>query len=309
METNGNTYGCVIVGGGAAGLSAALVLGRALMPTLVVDAGRQSNLPAHAVGGLLGFTGSPADLYAAGTAQLDALDDVDRVTDEVTGGKRDDDSFTLTLASGREVRARRVILATGMAYTPPEIPGLAELWGDTAFHCPFCHGHEVHGRPLAVLVGAEEPLAERALLLRRWTDDLVLLTDGREPAPADRERLAARGIAVETRRVARLESTPGPHGRPVLAAVLLDDGTRLPRDGVMIATAMVPNDALAVALGASAEPVKGVGVDAMRRTDVPGLYAAGDVAPHMPQVSTAIAAGAIAAAMVVRDAMEDPPEG
>ncbi|MGD9571020.1 MAG: NAD(P)/FAD-dependent oxidoreductase [Thermoleophilia bacterium] len=307
METNGSTYGCVVVGGGAAGLSAALVLGRALVPTLVVDAGRQSNLPAHAVGGLLGFTGAPEDLYAAGRDQLDALDDVDRVTDKVTGGTRDDEGFTLTLASGRDVHATRVILATGMAYTPPGIPGLADLWGDTAFHCPFCHGHEVRGRPLAVLVGAEEPLAERALLLSRWTDDLVLLTDGREPTPSDRERLGPRGIGIETRRVTRLETAPGPDGRPVLVAVLFDDGGRLPRDGVMVATAMVPNDALATALGAAAEPVKGVTVDAMRRTGVPGLYAAGDVAPHMPQVSTAIAAGAIAAAMVVRDAMEDPP--
>jgi thioredoxin reductase len=305
------TVECAIVGGGAAGLSAALVLGRALTSTLVIDAGRQSNLPAAAVGGLLGFTGSPAELYAAAAAQLAELPDVGRVADTVTRGGGGAGGFTLDLASGGRVRARVVILATGMDYGPPDLPGLAPLWGDTAFHCPFCHGHEVRGLPLAVL-GAGDEGGERALLLRRWSDDVVLLTDGADaPGPAVRARLDARGIPVEPRGVAGLEDRPGdgPAARPRLAAVVLADGTRLPRAGVMVPAAMAPNDDLATALGARRDERGGVAVDAMGRTGVPGLFAAGDVAPRVPQVSTAIAAGAVVAAAVVKELVEAAPAG
>ncbi len=310
---DGREYACAVVGGGAAGLSAALVLGRALMPTLVVDAGEQSNLPAGAVGGLLGFTGSPAELYAAAGRQLAGLADVERVHDRVSAAARDGRGFALTLASGRTARARALILATGMEYRVPDLPGLAPLWGDTVFHCPFCHGHEVRGRPLALLPDRDRgpaAMLEGGLLLRRWSDDLVVLADGAEVPPGTRAELEAAGIAVEERRVAGFVSAPGPEGgRPRLEAVLLEGGGRLPRTAVLAQTAMVPRIDLATSLGATADPVRGVRVDAMGRTGVPGLFAVGDLAPQVPQVAVAIAAGAVSAAAVVRDSMGAPPGG
>jgi NADPH-dependent 2,4-dienoyl-CoA reductase/sulfur reductase-like enzyme len=145
-------WDCVVVGGGAAGLSAALVLGRSRRRTLVVDEGEQSNLAAHGIGGLLGHDGRPpAELYAAGRAELSAYPTVEVRHGAVTTGASDGDSFVLELTDGSRVRTRRVLLATGMAYEAPPITGLAELWGRSAFHCPFCHGWEARDQPLAVL--------------------------------------------------------------------------------------------------------------------------------------------------------------
>ena len=172
------SWDCVVVGGGAAGLSAALVLGRARRRTLVVDDGNQSNLTASGIGGLLGHDGRPpAELYEIGRHELTAYPSVEVRTGAVIGGVRDDDGFGLDLGDGHHERTRRVVLATGMQYRPPEIPGLAELWGRSVFHCPFCHGWEVRDRPLAVLSRGERAI-HSALLLRGWSDDIVLLTDG-----------------------------------------------------------------------------------------------------------------------------------
>ncbi|MGX6449633.1 FAD-dependent oxidoreductase, partial [Patulibacter sp. S7RM1-6] len=185
-----NDYDCLIVGGGAAGLSAALTLGRARKRTLLVDAGRQSNRVAPGVGGLLGHDGRPpTELYAAAREELATYPTVTVRTGEVVDGERREEGFALTLADGNRVTGRRVLLATGMDYAVPELPGAAERWGGAVFHCPFCHGWEVRDRPLAVLERGEHA-ALRALLLRGWSADVTLLTDGpAELAPGDAARL------------------------------------------------------------------------------------------------------------------------
>src|ERR1700757_3897020 len=176
-------WDCVVVGGGAAGLSAGLVLGRARRRTLLVDAGQQSNLAAHGIGGLLGHDGRPpGELYEAGRREIAAYPSVEVRTVEAVAGERAGDVFELELSDGRRERTRRVLLATGMEYQPPALPGLAELWGRSAFHCPFCHGWEVRDQPLAVLANGERAV-HSSLLLRGWSDDVVLLTGG--PAQLD----------------------------------------------------------------------------------------------------------------------------
>ena len=139
---------CVVVGGGAAGLSAGLVLGRARRRTLLVDAGQQSNLAAHGVGGLLGHDGrSPAALYEAGRKELGDYPSVELRSGEVVSGRRVDEVFELELSDGSRERTRRVLLATGMEYRPPEVKGLKECWGTSVFHCPFCDGWELRDQP------------------------------------------------------------------------------------------------------------------------------------------------------------------
>ena len=131
------TWDCIVVGGGAAGLSAALVLGRARQRTLVIDAGGQSNRDADGIGGLLGHDGrSPADFYAAGRDELAAYPTVQLRSGEVVSGERLDEGFALELADGDRVAARRVLLATGMDYRHPALRGIAERWGRSVFHCP-----------------------------------------------------------------------------------------------------------------------------------------------------------------------------
>jgi thioredoxin reductase len=294
-------WDCIVVGGGAAGLSAALVLGRARRRTLVVDAGAPSNASAHGIGGLLGHdTRPPAELYGAGRRELAAYPSVQVRAGEVVTGEPSEAGFALDLADGAQEATRRVVLATGMDYRPPELPGVAGRWGRSVFHCPFCHGWEVRSRPLAVLERGAAAV-HRALLLSLWSDDVTLLTDG--PAgldPADAERLAAAGIEVDERRVAHLRG-PGDE----LTAVVFADGGERPCEGLLVAARLHQRSALAAHLGASTvEPgpliADGVEIDAMHRTSVPGLFAAGDLSTRMPSVAAAIAAGSMAAAMAVQ---------
>jgi thioredoxin reductase len=300
-------WDCIVVGAGAAGLSAALVLGRARRRTLVIDAEGQSNRAAEGIGGLLGHDGRPpAELYAAGRTELETYPTVAMRTGEVVGGSRREDGFVLSLADGTSETGRRVLLATGMDYRPPALPGIAERWGRSVFHCPFCHGWEVRDRPLAVLDRGESG-AGRALLLRAWSDDVTLLADGDpELEAADAARLAAAGIAVDERPVAGLR---GPE--PSLTGVVFADGTERPCSGLLVPVTLHQRSALAERLGAvAAAPgvlvADAIEVDAALHTTVPGLLAAGDVTGQMPSVANAIAAGSAAAARIVHGLMDDP---
>ena len=140
----GEAWDCIVVGAGAAGLSAALVLGRARRRTLLVDSGEQSNRAAAAVGGFLGADGmAPAELYERSRASLERYPAVDFHAGSIVDGRTGGAGFELTTGDGDAVSSRCVLLATGMDYRPPHVPGVAERWGRSVFHCPFCHGWEV----------------------------------------------------------------------------------------------------------------------------------------------------------------------
>ena len=194
----GVDWECVIVGGGAAGLSAALVLGRARRRTLVVDAGRQSNRAAHGIGGLLGHDGRPpAELYELSRKELERYPSVEIRGGEVLTAERRHGGFEVQLADGTRERAKRMLLAMGMEYRLPPVLGLAELWGSSVFHCPFCRGWEVRDQPLAVLAN-DERAVHMAILMRGWSDDVVLLTGGSGCLAAGQlAQLSAAGIAVD----------------------------------------------------------------------------------------------------------------
>ena len=300
------TWDCIVVGAGAAGLSAAVVLGRARRRTLVIDAGEQSNRVADGIGGLLGQDGRPpADLYASGRAEVDAYPSVELKQGKVVSGEAGDPGFVLELADGSREAARRVLLATGMDYRHPELPGVAERWGRSVFHCPFCHGWEHRDEPLGVLDRGASGV-HRGVLLSLWSGDVTLLTDGpAELEDEDAARLAEAGVAVDERPVAGLEGSA-----PELTAVVFAGGERLPRRGLLVPAPMHQRSPLAEELGAAlSEPgpivADAIEVDPSFRTSVPGLFAAGDVTGHMPSVARAIAAGHSAAAMIVQDLVAD----
>jgi thioredoxin reductase (NADPH) len=300
MDTD---FDALVVGGAAAGLSAALVLGRARVRTLVVDAGEPSNRTAPAIGGLLGQAGtSPGQLYAAGRAQLGSLPSVELRSGVVTriepaAGDGADPAFHATLADGGAVTARRVLLAGGMRYAVPDTPGLAELWGDAAFACPYCHGWEHRDQRIGIL-GATG-VAHRVALLQSWTDDLVVLADG-ALAPEDREALRAAGIPSLEEPVVAV--APG--------RVRFADGDELVVDALHVAAPMAPRDELAAQLGiATTDAPNGTRIaeaDKFGATSVPGVFAAGDAA-GAGNVAAAIATGSLAATGLHRTLVIEQP--
>ncbi|BBY18796.1 NAD(P)/FAD-dependent oxidoreductase [Mycolicibacterium litorale] len=305
---------CVVVGGGAAGLSATLVLGRARRRTLLVDAGEQSNRFSEGIGGLLGFDQRPpAELYETGRNELKAYPTVEFREGSVVQGAPQDDGFVLDLDGGDRITTRRVLLATGMQYCPPELPGLEPLWGKSVFQCPFCHGWEMRDKRLASLATGDEAI-HAALMLRGWSDDVVLLTDGNpELDGTDFDQLKSAGVTIDDRRIAELEGTDGR-----LTAIAFADGTRLERDGLLVEAPLRQRSQLAEQLGASCTPgplaVDTIGIDALHRTSTSTVFAAGDVCTEQPYVAGAIAAGAQAAMIIAQSLLSEqfgmpyPPE-
>jgi thioredoxin reductase len=306
-------WDCIIVGGGAAGLSAALSLGRARRRTLVVDADEKSNRVAEGIGGLLGHDGRPPEeLYRAGRDELADYPSVERRSGRITKGINHEDHFELELDDGSRELARKVLLATGMDYRPPDIPGFAARWGRSVFHCPFCHAWELRDRPLGVLDRGPAAGA-RALLLRFWSDDVTLFTNGSEEVSSgDLDRLEDARVVVDERIVSELR---GPDHS--LEAVAFSDGSYRACEGLLVPAPMRQRSTLATQLGARiADPdspmTEALQIDPMYGTSVPGLFAAGDVGTHAPpSVATAIAAGDTAAKAIVRELVTEtyPPVG
>jgi thioredoxin reductase len=295
---------CVVVGGGAAGLSAALVLGRARRRTLVLDDNRQSNRTAPVIGGLLGFDQRPpTELYAAGRRELTSYPSVEYRTGEVLAGTPVDDGLQLDLDDGQRVHARRVLLATGMQYCPPDLPGLQPLWGTSVFQCPFCHGWEMRDRRLAALDSGETGV-HAALMLRGWSNDVVLLTDGPAQLDAAQDQLLhTAGVPVDERRIVELI---GDAGR--LTEIAFDDGPPMQRDGLLVEAPLRQRSSLPETLGASClsgVAPESIRVDALFRTDHPAVFAAGDVCTEQPHVAGAVAAGSNAAMIVVQSLLAD----
>jgi thioredoxin reductase len=306
MDTN---WDCIVVGGGAAGLSAALVLGRARRRTLVIDAGEQSNRVAHGIGGLLGQDGRPPDaFYAAGREELASYPAVELRSGEVFGAERDDGGIVVALAGGERERARRVLLATGMDYRRPELAGIEERWGRSVFHCPFCHGWEVRDKALGVLDRGDSGV-RRALLLRAWSDDVTLYSDGSAELGDDEAALLrAAGVDVDERPVAGLRGAGD-----TLDAIAFTDGGERHCGGLLVPVTLHQRSPLAEQLGASLASALPLVADAVEvdegfHSSVAGLSAAGDASGQMQSVANAIAAGSTAAAMIVHGLMEDYAE-
>ncbi|MCZ7430596.1 NAD(P)/FAD-dependent oxidoreductase [Streptomyces sp. WMMC1477] len=294
-------YDVVVLGGGAAGLSGALTLARARRSVLVIDAGAPRNAPAEGVHGLLGREGmAPGELLARGREEVRHYGG--RVlSGEATAVVREEDGFRVALADGASVRGRRVLVASGLVDELPEVPGLRERWGRDVLHCPYCHGWEVRDQPIGVL--ASGPLSvHQALLLRQWSEDVTYFAHTMPPPEGeDAEKLAARGIPVVHGEVASVEVGDGR-----LTDVRLSDGTVVRRAALVVSPRMVARAGFLSGLGLKpvAHP-SGAGehlpVDAAGRTDVPGVWAAGNVTEPSAQVGPAAAAGTAAAAQINAD--------
>ena len=289
MSAMPDRFDAAVIGGGAAGLSAALALGRATRRVLVVACEPPRNAPAHAAHNVFTRDGTPPqELLRIGREQLRAYDVV--VRDECASDiERAADGFVITVGNAR-LHARGVVLATGVRDVMPEIPGFRELWGRGVFHCPYCHGWEVAQQPLAIY-GRGEAALHFTILLRAWSRDIVLFTDGPSELSADDEnRIRANGIVIRSEAVERLVGTDG------LEAVVLANGEVIPRAGLFLRPAQELRSDLPHRLGCTVNAQVRVQADAMGRTNVPFVFVAGDIAPGNQSVASAAASGAIAGA-------------
>lgn len=308
--TRPDLHDAVILGAGPAGLAAALMLGRTHRDVVVLDSGTYRNDPTDAMHNVLGFDGvAPAEFRAAAHRTLAAYGTVElhRATAHDVAPldpASPADGFVVRTDAG-DVTGRRLLLATGVRDELPATPGLEQLFGTVAAHCPYCHGHEFTGTPVAIL-GAGPHAPRVAGLIERIASRVVVLADGADVDPQVRAALDARGVAVRPEKVLRLEPLTLTGGHPGARAVLADGA---PEDlgGIMVAPTLHQAAPFAAQLGLELRDSGCVAVDAMARTSLPGVLAAGDLAHTadfpMPvsSVTAAMAAGQLAAASIDGD--------
>ncbi|MGW0436428.1 FAD-dependent oxidoreductase [Micromonospora sp. NPDC003197] len=297
-------YDVVVIGGGAAGLSGALALVRARRSVLVVDAGQPRNAPAGHVHNYLAREGTPpADLLATGRAEVTQYGG-DIEAGRVVTVSREAEGFRVTLDDGRDVRARRLLVTTGLVDELPELPGVPERWGRDVLHCPYCHGWEARDRRIGIL--ATGPMAEhQAQLWRQWSPHVMFLVNADlAPGGEEAERLAARGITIVPGRVSGLEVVDD-----ALTGVRLETGEVVPLDVMVVAPRFTARSSVLESLGITPVEVEmhghvlgsQVSADASGATTVPGVWVAGNVADVRAQVVMAAAAGLTAGAAINAD--------
>lgn len=287
-------YDVIVVGGSYAGMSAALQLVRARRSVLVIDAGKRRNRAASHSHGFLSQDGAdPAVIASAARAQLEAYPTLSWVDDLVVKSSGSRDAFIIEVMEGEVYGARRLLLATGVSDTLPDVEGLAERWGTSVFHCPYCHGYELDQGQIGVI--AASPISiHQAQLLPEW-GSVIFLTNGvlelDEPTLQD---LSTRGVSVEATRIERIEGH---------ADVVLTDGRRLSFAGLFTASKNAPSTSVAEDLGcALAETPMGMQIDTneTKETSIAGIFACGDAARVPHSVALAVADGAWAGAQIHR---------
>lgn len=295
----------LVLGGGAAGLSGALTLARSRRSVLVLDAGEPRNAPADGVHAFLTRDGlPPAELVRLGRAEVESYGGRIRAGSAIAA-RRDGELFAVDTTDGDTLHARRLLVATGLVDELPDLPGVRELWGHDVLHCPYCHGWEVRDQPVAVLGSGPNSL-HQVKLFRQLTADLVYLRH-HAPTPTDEEaeQLAALGVTVIDEEVAGLETADGR-----LTGVRLAGGRIVPRTALVVGPRFVARSAVLEDLGVPVvdHPWGGryvATVDTTGRTEVPGVWVAGNVADLSAQVVAAAVAGTMAGARINADLVEE----
>lgn len=306
-ELPDETVDAVVFGGGAAGLNGALMLARSRRSVVVIDSGTPRNAPAEGVHGLLGLDGTPpAELLERGRAEVRHYGGTVLSGEVIKAAAADpsadgDPRFTVTLADGATLHARRLLVATGLRDVLPDVPGLAEHWGRSVVHCPYCHGWEVRDEPIGVL--ATSPMSvHQALLFRQLTDDLVYFSRGTDLDDDAKARFAARGIRVVDAAVDQVVAADGGG----IAGVRLADGQLVERRVLAVATTMLARTDGLADLGLPMQDLpNGMGrhfaTGTAGTTEVPGVWVAGNATDLSAQVGASAAAGALAGAHINAD--------
>ena len=294
-------FDVIIVGGGPAGLSGALVLGRCRRRVLVCDAGHPRNAASHGLHNYLTRDGiDPTEFLRLGREELRPYDTVKMLAIKVSEARRIENGFEVIFSNGERAFGRKLLIATGVVDELPKIENLELFYGRSVFHCPYCDGWEMRDQPLAVYGRGENGLG-LALELKFWSRDLVLCSDGPSSlSDGDLERLAQNDIRLREERIARLEGTGGELQRIVFA-----DGSMIERRGMFFSTGQRQASDLAKKMGCQFTEQGCVATGEYEATDVPGLYVAGDASRMVQFVIVAASEGAQAAVAINKELMKE----
>jgi thioredoxin reductase len=293
-------YDAIIVGGGPAGLNAALVLGRARRRILLYDDGSPRNAAVDQMHGFLTRDGAdPHDVRRLAVAELERYPSVEIVSARVASAGVSGDGFIVLRATGEADRARRLLIATGVVDVLPEVDGLRERWGCSVFVCPFCDGWEFRDRRIAVVAPGRVAI-ELAQELAGWSRDLIVCPSSDCLTAADRSWIAASGAQLHVGSLARLR---GPGAK--LESIAFDDGSSVACDVLFVSAPLRQHSPLFALLGCALTSEHAIAVDAAYQTSVAGCYAAGDAVTSVHQAIVAAASGARAAIAITSDLLAE----
>lgn len=287
---NKNIYDVIIIGGSYSGLSAALALGRALKNVLVLDAGFPCNRQTpHSHNFLTNDGKTPAEIAATAKQQVMAYPTVAFFNDVVTEALKTKDSFRVSLSGGEVFYSRKLIFATGIKDILPGIPGFAQCWGISVLHCPYCHGYEVKGMPTAIFNNGDTGF-EIARLIRNWTDDLTIVTNGDASFSEEQWHfIRTQNIEIRTEEITNIE-----HNNGYISGVTFNNNTTLAVKAAYTRVPFVQNSALPKKLGCEITPEGYIKTNAMQQTTIDGIYACGDSISPMRAVAHAVFTGTMA---------------
>jgi thioredoxin reductase len=293
-------FDAIIIGGSYSGLSAAMALGRSLRKVLVIDAGQPCNRQTpHSHNFLTQDGKTPAEISALARDQVAQYPTVTFLSGFATDAKKTDSGFEVMTAE-ESFAAKKLILATGVKDIMPDIPGFAECWGITVIHCPYCHGYEVRNQPTGILANGNSAF-DYAKLISNWTKELTLFTNGKSTLTAEQsDTLNRKGIKIIETTVSQIDHVEGR-----IRHLVLEEGVEIPLTAVYAKTEFAQSCEIPASLDCDISSLGYLEINLNQKTNVPGLYACGDITNMFRTVSYAVAAGTMAGASCNKELIDE----
>jgi thioredoxin reductase len=299
-EMTDTMYDVIIIGGSYAGLSAGMALGRSLRNVLIIDSGQPCNIQTpHSHNFLTRDGETPQGISAIARAQVEKYETVAFYSGLAVSAGKKNDGFEVITSAGDRFSTRKLVLATGVKDIIPDIEGFAPCWGISILHCPYCHGYEVRNQTTGIL-GNGEYAFEFSKLILNWTKDLTLFTDGRLNMTAEQQAQLTGQISIVEKEISSFEHSGGQ-----IKSILFKDGTRTLLSALYARPGFEQHSGIPADLGCQMTAEGYVDVDMFQKTSVPGVYACGDNTTRMRSVSSAVASGTVAAAVVNKELVDD----